>query len=85
VREIERDMTWTQLNEQGASYVYRVHLAPFFQEHERDIDLFLASLRTRAGSAFVDGLTWLWAIVRTQLNVRRPHPLRKRTVLILTL
>lgn len=58
---------------EGSSYIYRAHLAPFFQEHERDIDLFLASLRGRAGSAFADALTWLWAKVRTQLNIALPH------------
>jgi len=58
-------------DKKGASYIYRAHLAPFFQEHERDIDVFLASLRTRAGSAFAEGLTWLWTVIRTQLNVRR--------------
>jgi hypothetical protein len=59
-------------DKQGASYIYRAHLAPFFQEHERDIDVFLASLRTRAGTAFAGGLTWLWTWIRTQLNVRQP-------------
>jgi receptor expression-enhancing protein 1/2/3/4 len=59
-----------EADEQGASYIYRAHLAPFFQEHERNIDVFLASLRTRAGSAFAAGLTWLWTWIRTQLNVR---------------
>jgi hypothetical protein len=62
-------------DKQGASYIYRAHLAPFFQEHERDIDVFLASLRTRAGSAFAGGLTWLWTWIRTQLNVRQPNRL----------
>jgi hypothetical protein len=61
-----------EADNQGASYIYRAHLAPFFQEHERDIDVFLASLRTRAGSAFAGGLTWLWTWIRTQLNVRQP-------------
>jgi hypothetical protein len=69
-----RHIIWTRVraDKQGASYIYRAHLAPFFQEHERDIDVFLASLRTRAGSAFAGGLTWLWTWIRTQLNVRQP-------------
>jgi hypothetical protein len=54
---------------QGSSYIYRVHLAPFFNEHESDIDAFLASLRSRASSTLAGGLGWLWENVRKQLNV----------------
>ena len=73
VRYILRHQEKNRSDQQGASYIYRAHLAPFFQEHERDIDVFLASLRTRAGSAFAGGLTWLWTWIRTQLNVRQPN------------
>ena len=72
VHYILQHLVKNRSDQQGASYIYRAHLAPFFQEHERDIDVFLASLRTRAGSAFAGGLTWLWTWIRTQLNVRRP-------------
>jgi hypothetical protein len=72
VRGTSHHLDRVRADKQGASYIYRAHLAPFFQEHERDIDVFLASLRTRAGSAFAGGLTWLWTWIRTQLNVRQP-------------
>jgi hypothetical protein len=54
---------------QGASYIYRTHLAPFFHEHEPDIDAFISSLRSRAGEAVVQGAVWVWEKAKTQLNV----------------
>ena len=54
---------------QGSSYIYRNHLAPFFTDHETDIDAFLASLRTRAGTAVATAIAWLWERVKAQINV----------------
>ncbi|KAL7424876.1 hypothetical protein Q5752_000562 [Cryptotrichosporon argae] len=56
----------------GAAYLYRAALAPFFSEHERDIDAFLASLRTRAGAAATDVVGWLWERARTQFAAVLP-------------
>jgi len=58
---------------EGSSYIYQNHLAPFFHEHEADIDAFLYSLRTRATTALAGGLGWLWDRVREQLNVVLPQ------------
>ncbi|KAK8849503.1 hypothetical protein IAR55_004837 [Kwoniella newhampshirensis] len=57
---------------EGSTYIYRSHLAPLFNEHERDIDYFLASLRTRATSALAGGVGWLWEKVKAQLSVALP-------------
>ncbi|OCF46074.1 hypothetical protein I317_00164 [Kwoniella heveanensis CBS 569] len=57
---------------EGSSYIYRTHLAPFFQEHESDIDSFLASLRTRATTALAGGIGWLWEKAKAQLNIALP-------------
>ncbi|WVF68619.1 hypothetical protein IAT40_003389 [Kwoniella sp. CBS 6097] len=57
---------------EGSSYIYRNHLAPFFHEHESDIDAFLASLRTRATTALAGGIGWLWEKAKAQLNIALP-------------
>ena len=56
-------------NRQGSSYIYRTHLAPFFCDHERDIDAFLASLKGRASVALSGGVGYIWGLIRQQLNV----------------
>ncbi|WWD04154.1 hypothetical protein V865_002220 [Kwoniella europaea PYCC6329] len=57
---------------EGSSYIYTNHLAPFFHEHESDIDAFLASLRSRASTALAGGLGWCWEKVKAQLNIALP-------------
>ncbi|WVQ79399.1 hypothetical protein IAT38_001496 [Cryptococcus sp. DSM 104549] len=57
---------------EGSTYIYHTHLAPLFREHERDIDIFLASLRTRAGSALAGGVGWCWEKAKQQLNIATP-------------
>lgn len=57
---------------EGSSYIYRTHLEPFFNDHEADIDAFLASLRTRAGTAAAGAVAWAWERVKAQLNVALP-------------
>ncbi|ODN78538.1 hypothetical protein L202_04157 [Cryptococcus amylolentus CBS 6039] len=58
---------------EASSYVYRAHLAPLFNDHERDIDHFLASLRGRAGGALIEALTWAWNKAKVQLNLSTPE------------
>ncbi|WVW86707.1 hypothetical protein I302_108761 [Kwoniella bestiolae CBS 10118] len=57
---------------EGSSYIYNNHLAPFFHEHESDIDAFLASLRSRASTALAGGVGWCWEKVKAQLNIALP-------------
>ncbi|WWC93014.1 uncharacterized protein L201_007978 [Kwoniella dendrophila CBS 6074] len=57
---------------EGSSYIYNNHLAPFFHEHEQDIDAFLASLRSRVSTALAGGLGWCWEKIKAQLNVALP-------------
>lgn len=57
---------------EGSSYIYRAHLAPFFNAHERDIDAFLANLRGRASSTLAEALAWAWDKLKSQLNVSFP-------------
>lgn len=54
---------------QASTYIYRSHLSPFFQEHEQDIDAFLASSRSRAGFALVESVGWIWQKAKAQFNV----------------
>ncbi|KAK4685289.1 hypothetical protein P7C73_g4861, partial [Tremellales sp. Uapishka_1] len=56
----------------GSSYIYRAHLEPFFNDHEADIDSFLASLKTRFSTALAGGIGWVWETVKSQLNVVGP-------------
>ncbi|WRT69502.1 uncharacterized protein IL334_006488 [Kwoniella shivajii] len=57
---------------EGSSYIYNNHLAPFFHEHESDIDAFLASLRSRASTALAGGMGWCWEKIKAQLNIVLP-------------
>ncbi|ORX37915.1 TB2/DP1, HVA22 family-domain-containing protein [Kockovaella imperatae] len=53
----------------GSSWIYRTQLAPFFRDHETDIDGFLTSLKGRAGTAVSEAIQWAWNKAKTQLNV----------------
>ncbi|KAE8542387.1 hypothetical protein D1P53_001164 [Cryptococcus gattii VGV] len=58
---------------EASTYIYRSHLSPFFQEHEGDIDAFLASSRSRAGVALVESVGWIWQKAKAQLNIMLPE------------
>ncbi|KAG6909732.1 hypothetical protein DXG01_015720 [Tephrocybe rancida] len=45
---------------QGASYMYRAHLQPFFHAHETQIDAALASLKAKAYKFIQERLRALW-------------------------
>ncbi|OWZ64473.1 hypothetical protein J008_03301 [Cryptococcus neoformans] len=57
---------------EASTYIYRSHLSPFFQEHEQDIDAFLASSRSRAGFALVESVGWIWQKAKAQFNITLP-------------
>lgn len=61
---------WLSLPQtEGSTYLFNTLLAPTFHEHERDIDAFLSSLKTRLSGAILDLLTWAWGRARSALDV----------------
>ncbi|ORY34913.1 TB2/DP1, HVA22 family-domain-containing protein [Naematelia encephala] len=64
---------------EGSSYIYQRHLAPLFEEHEADIDAFLASLRGRATTALAGGVGWAWEKAKQQLNITIPDQTEPQT------
>jgi receptor expression-enhancing protein 1/2/3/4 len=61
---------WLSLPQtEGSTYLFNTLLAPTFHEHERDIDAFLSSLKSRMSGAILDLLTWAWGKARGALDV----------------
>ncbi|KAG6857510.1 hypothetical protein H0H87_002135 [Tephrocybe sp. NHM501043] len=53
---------------QGASYIYRTHLSPFFHAHETQIDATLASLKAKAYRFVQERLRALWDTAAASLQ-----------------
>ncbi|KAI5450223.1 hypothetical protein NCC49_003240 [Naganishia albida] len=61
---------WLSLPQtEGSTYLYNTLLAPAFHEHERDIDAFLSSLKSRVSGALLNVLNWAWARAKQALDL----------------
>lgn len=61
---------WLSLPQtEGSTYLFNTLLAPTFHEHERDIDAFLSSLKSRLSGALLNVLNWAWARAKKALDV----------------
>jgi hypothetical protein len=61
---------WLSLPQtEGSTYLFNTLLAPTFHEHERDIDSFLSSLKSRLSGALLNVLNWAWARAKKALDV----------------
>jgi receptor expression-enhancing protein 1/2/3/4 len=61
---------WLSLPQtEGSTYLFNALLAPMFHEHERDIDAFLSSLKSRVSGALLNVLNWAWARAKQALDV----------------
>lgn len=54
---------------QGSTLIYNNYLHPFYREHEREIDHFMANLSDRTGGLISKLVAFLWDQARSHLNV----------------
>ena len=69
--------------QQGCVFIYKEHIHPFLEEHERQIDRMIADLHEKAKSAGLDGVKRAIEYVRVQFlgqQPSRPSPPPSRNV-----
>lgn len=76
---------WLSLPQtEGSTYLFNTLLAPMFHGHERDIDAFLSSLKSRVSGALLNVLNWAWARAKQALDVSASVSMKRIVSIIVT-